>query len=137
MAAKKTDKKYTYAVGKRKSSSARVRLYKGKGQSLVNDLPVEKYFPGPVNTSAWTKPFRLTDTLDKFHFSARIIGGGKSGQLDAITHGIARALNQLDKEKFRAPLKAEGLLTRDARTKERRKIGTGGKARRKKQSPKR
>lgn len=137
MASKKTAQKYTYASGKRKTASARVRLFKGKGESLVNDLKAEEYFPGKVMTSVWTKPFRITDTLDKFYFTARVIGGGKKGQLDAVAHGIAKALNDLDDDKYRSPLKSEGLLTRDARKKERRKAGTGGKARRKKQSPKR
>ena len=65
------------------------------------------------------------------------MGGGKKGQLGAVTHGMARAFDKLDREKFRPELKKAGLLTRDSRTRERRKIGTGGKARRKKQSPKR
>ncbi len=130
-------KKYTYAKGKRRTASARVRLYKGKGESVVNDVAIEKYFPGEVNTHKWTTPFRLTDTLGKFYVTVRVLGGGKKGQLDATTHSIAKSLNILDHDKYRAPLKKAGLLTRDPRIRERRKVGTGGKARRKKQSPKR
>ncbi len=128
---------YIYTVGRRRSASARIRLFKGKGTSLVNEKPVEKYFPGEVNEEAWTKPFRLTDTLGKYYVTVKIVGGGKNGQLGAAVHGIARALALADREKFRPPLKKAGLLTRDARIRERRKVGTGGKARRKKQSPKR
>ena len=130
-------KKYTYALGKRRSASARVRLYRGKERSMVNDIPVAKYFPGEVYKVAWEKPFVLTETLGKFYVTVKVIGGGKKGQLGASVHGVAKALNNYKPEKFRAPLKKAGLLTRDPRVKERRKVGTGGKARRKKQSPKR
>ena len=128
---------YVYAVGRRRSASARIRLFKGKGTSLVNEQPVEKYFPGEINEEVWTKPFRLTDTLGKYYVTVKIVGGGKNGQLGAAVHGIARTLVKANKDKFRPPLKEAGLLTRDARVRERRKVGTGGKARRKKQSPKR
>lgn len=130
-------KNYTYAVGRRKSASARIRLFKGKGESLVNEQSMDKYFSGEVNEEAWTKPFRLTDTLNKYYVTVKVVGGGKKGQLDAVVHGMARAFAKLDPEKFRSPVKKAGLLTRDARVRERRKVGTGGKARRKKQSPKR
>ncbi len=128
---------YTNTVGKRRTASARVRLFKSKGESLVNNQKFSDYFPGKVNTAKWTLPFRLTETLDKYHVTVRVIGGGKQGQLDAVAHGIAKALNKLDAEKYRIPLKIAGLLTRDARIRERRKVNTGGKARRQKQSPKR
>lgn len=140
MAAKKkskTKKEYTYAVGRRRSASARVRLYRGKGKSTVNEMPIEKYFPGPINEDVWSKPFKILDVSDKYYVTVRVVGGGKQGQLDAVTHGIARAFAELNKEDFRTPLKSAGLLTRDARVRERRKAGTGGKARRQKQSPKR
>lgn len=128
---------YTYAVGRRRSASARVRLYKGKDQHEVNGKPIGEYFPGVIMKSKWEKPFELTDTLGKYFVTVKVVGGGKEGQLDAVVHGIARTLNELDREKYRISLKRAGLLTRDARKKERRKVGTGGKARRKKQSPKR
>ena len=135
MAAKK--KNYTYAVGRRRSASARIRLFKGKGEDLVNDQPAEKYFPGRISRIHWQKPFQLTDTEGKYYVTVKVIGGGKRGQLEATVHGVAKALAKTDREKFRVPLKKAGLLTRDARIRERRKVGTGGKARRKKQSPKR
>ena len=128
---------YTYAVGRRKSSSARVRLFKGKGESTINGMPANKYFGYFLNQKAWTLPFSVVDVADKYYVTVKVEGGGKKGQLDAIVHGIARALAKEDKEKFRPALKKAGLLTRDPRVRERRKVGTGGKARRQKQSPKR
>lgn len=128
---------FFYTVGRRKSASARVRLFKGKGENLVNDLPAEKYFPGSVNKILLDKPFVLTETLGKYYFTAKIVGSGKNGQLQALIHGVARAFSLADREKFRSPLKKAGLLTRDPRERERRMVGTGGKARRAKQSPKR
>jgi small subunit ribosomal protein S9 len=127
---------YTYAVGKRKSSSARVRLFKGSEENTVNTLLVGKYFPGEAAIVAWSKPFEELDVVGKYYFTARVIGGGKQGQLDAVVHGIARAMSKV-KETNRKPLKKAGLLTRDDRIRERRKMNTGGKARRAKQSPKR
>ncbi len=137
MARKKSKKNYTYAVGRRKSATARIRLFKGKGENLVNDKKFADYFPGAVASRKWSLPFELTDTAGKYYVTVRVVGGGKKGQLEAVIHGIARAFSKLNKEKFRSPLKKSGLLTRDARVRERRKVGTGGKARRKKQSPKR
>lgn len=135
--AKRKKPNYTHAVGRRRSASARVRLFKGKGGSVVNDKPIDDYFDGAINRISWIKPFKLTDTEGKYYVTVKVVGGGKSGQLDAVVHGISRALAEADKEKFRPPLKKAGLLTRDSRIRERRKVGTGGKARRKKQSPKR
>ncbi len=128
---------YTYGTGRRRIASARVRVFKGKGESLVNDKPVEKYFPGEINKSFYLKPFILTEIQEKYYFTAKIAGGGVKGQLDALVHGISRALTKSDPKKFRPTLKKAGLLTRDARTRERRKVGMGGKSRRQKQSPKR
>lgn len=143
----KTTKKvnYTYAVGRRKTANARVRLYKtssvpgveGEVQLLVNGKPAEQYFPGELAKQTYRRPFILTETLQKMSASAVVAGSGKNGQLDAVVHGIARALATLDVEKFRPVLKSAKLLSRDPRAKERRKVGTGGKARRSKQSPKR
>ena len=128
---------FFYAVGRRKSASARVRLFKGKGENLVNDLAAEKYFPGPVNKILLDRPFILTETLGRYYFTVKVIGSGKNGQLKALIHGVARTLSLAGREKFRSPLKKAGLLTRDPRERERRMVGTGGKARRAKQSPKR
>lgn len=137
-------KNYTYALGRRKTAVARVRLYKspsvpgveGDSQLIVNGKPAEIYFPGELNKNRYRAPFIATDTLQKFSASVKVEGSGVSGQLDAAVHGIARALNILNPD-FRAILKPAGFLTRDPRAKERRKAGKGGKARRSKQSPKR
>lgn len=127
---------YVFANGKRKTASARVRLFKGEGENLVNGKRIAEYFPGLRNKALWTKPFELTDTFEKFYVTVKVAGSGKEGQLNATVHGIARALAQAD-AKFRIPLKKAGLLTRDSRERLRRMVGTGGKARRMKQSPKR
>ncbi|OGM05879.1 30S ribosomal protein S9 [Candidatus Woesebacteria bacterium GWB1_43_5] len=127
---------YIYEKGRRREASARIRLLKGKGESLVNDVSLAQYFPGDVNRTLLERPFALTKTLDKHHFTVKVAGGGKNGQLEAVILGIARALVAVNPD-FRPILKKAGLLTRDPRTRERRKVGMGGKARRKKQSPKR
>lgn len=135
---KKTAKNHTFAVGRRKTSVARVRLFSGKGETVVNGKSAKEYFSGVIGgEKLWSQPFDLTQAEGKYWASIKVRGGGKRGQLEASLHGFSRALASLDIEKFRKPLKAAGLLTRDARTRERRKVGTGGKARRKKQSPKR
>lgn len=135
--ARKKKINYIYTVGRRRSASARVRLFRGKGESTVNGKPISKYFPGIIAKDKWTKPFKLTETSDKYYVTVKVVGGGKNGQLDAVVHGIARALTKAKEDEFRPVLKKAGLLTRDSRIRERRKVGTGGKARRKKQSPKR
>ncbi len=127
---------FVYAVGRRKNASARVRLFKGKGESTANGVSIDKYFPGPVNYDVWSRPFRVLDVSDRYYVSAKVVGGGKKGQVDAVAHAIAKALVKENAE-FKKPLREAGLLTRDARVRERRKVATGGKARRKKQSPKR
>ena|SRR5258706_10588669 len=129
-------KDYIFAVGRRKSSSARVRLFNGKGENMVNEKPMKEYFPGPVNAFHYMLPYRVLDVSDKYYVTAKVTGGGPKGQVEAVRLGIARALIK-SKAEFRGALKAAGLLTRDPRVRERRKVGTGGKARRQKQSPKR
>ncbi len=128
---------YTYAVGRRRSAVARVRLFRGKGENTVNGKPMSQYFPGIINKDKWSKPFKVTETTGKYYVSVKVVGGGKNGQLEAVVHGISRTLAKVKEDMYRKPLKKEGLLTRDARVRERRKVGTGGRARRKKQSPKR
>lgn len=128
---------YIYATGKKRESSARVRLFKGKGTNTVNGIDVSDYFPGKVMKVLWEKPLSLIEASDKYYFSARIMGGGKMGQLGALVHGLARAISKTSVDKFRAPIKKAGLLTRDPRTRQRRMVGKGGKSRRAKQSPKR
>lgn len=123
--------KYTFAVGRRKSASARVRLYKGTGENTINGRKIME------KLTELSKPFKLTDTEGKYFFTAKVTGGGKEGQIEAVVHGISRALIKLNSDKFRVILKKANLLTRDSRVRLRRMVGTGGKARRKKQSPKR
>lgn len=128
---------YTEAVGRRKVATARVRLYESDGDFVVNGKFVADYFANIANAHVYyNKPFELTNTKGKFSATVQVEGSGISSQLDAMIHGISRALVAFDPEN-RNFLKPAGFLTRDARMKETRKIGTGGKARRKRQSPKR
>lgn len=126
---KTSSSKYIYAIGRRKSAVSRVRLFKGAGQNLVNDKKTD--------SSIYDRVFKLVDLFQKYYFTAKVTGGGNKGQSEAVVHGLARALVKLDVEKYRKILKKEGLLTRDPRERLRRMVGTGGKARRQKQSPKR
>lgn len=123
------NKKYTFAVGRRKTSTARVRLFKGDGKNLING----KEAIGVLVE----KPLKITNLIGKYYFTSKVVGGGVKSQLEATVHGISRAIAKLDPEKYRVSLKKEGLLERDSRERQRRMVGTGGKARRKKQSPKR
>ena len=140
---KSSSKNYIYVLGRRKRARARVRLYqtpKVPGTDypfIVNDMRVAEYFPGEANQAQYLKPLVLTDMLGKISISVKVEGSGKSSQLGAVIHGIARALDKYNRDGFHQILKKAGLLTRDSREKERRKVGTGGKARRQKQSPKR
>lgn len=135
---KSSKKDYIFTVGRRREAVARVRLYpSGNGSIIVNTKPVEEYFRGEANKVGYMLPFVVTETINKFNTTIKVAGGGPSGQLGAAVHGISRAIEKFDKEKYRALLKKKGLLTRDPRTRERRMVGMGGKARRKKQSPKR
>jgi small subunit ribosomal protein S9 len=130
------DSKYYSSVGRRKEASVRVRVIKGTGDSLVNGKPFAQYFPGKVSQILVDKPLKITGNDKKYYFTAVVDGGGKNAQLMALVLGISKALLKVDGEN-RPSLKKGGFLTRDARVRERRKAGTGGKARRKKQSPKR
>jgi len=112
----------TRATGRRKESVARVRLVPGTGQFQLNGRSLEDYFPRPVLRMVVTEPLRLTSTLERFDVLATLEGGGMSGQAGALRHGIARALCIIDPS-LRTDLKRRGLLTRDARAKERRKYG--------------
>jgi small subunit ribosomal protein S9 len=124
------------AVGRRKEAVARVRLNQGQGQIVVNGKPISEVFRGIVFQREYQKPFEITKTLGTYTASVKVEGGGTSSQLDAIVHGISRALSQITQE-YKDILKKQGLLTRDARVKERRKYGLAHAARAKKQSPKR
>lgn len=124
-------------IGSRKRATARVWLYKGKGDITVNDQPIEEYFPLSLRQGGLESPFLVTDTRGKYYATIKVAGGGKSAQVDAVVHGLARALDSVDREKYHSSLKKAGLLTRDSREKERRKPGTARSARAKRQSPKR
>lgn len=137
MVAKQTSKNtYTRSIGRRKSAVASVKLFSGKGESTVNGLTLDKYFPTKTEKIIYDKPFEITKTTGKYHFQAKIIGGGKTGQVQALSLAISRSLIKIN-ELFKPELRTNGLLTVDSRVKERRMVGTGGKSRRQKQSPKR
>ena len=114
--------RYYEAVGRRKTSSARVRLYPGTGTIIVNERPAEDYFKRATEMLALERPLNLTDTRSSYNVSILVAGGGTTGQAGAVAHGIARALCVAD-ENLRPVLKRNGLLTRDARAKERKKYG--------------
>lgn len=123
-------------VGRRKEAIARVRLSSGNGQITINSKPIAEYFPGSVAQKQYNRPFEITKTSGKYTISVKVKGGGQASQFAAVIHGIARAIAKTNPA-ARTALKKEGLLTRDARVKERRKYGLAQKARAKKQSPKR
>lgn len=115
-------RRYYLGVGKRKTAVALVRLHeKGKGQNFVNNTELTEFFFGTLIESALS-PLELTDKLTEFDITVKVEGGGVSAQADAVRHGIARALVEYDAE-LRPVLKKAGLLTRDARMKERKKPG--------------
>ena len=111
-----------HATGRRKNAIARVRLTPGEGWVTVNDKDPLAYLGRRVLEMAALAPLRVTGTQRKFDVTVKVVGGGSSGQAGAIAHGIARALCRYDPD-FRPPLKKAGLLTRDARMKERKKYG--------------
>ena len=112
-------------TGRRKTAVARVRLASGSGKFLVNGRPLENYFPTETLRMTVNQPLVATSTTDKFDIRVNVTGGGPNGQAGAVRHGIARALIVSDAN-LRAALKAEGLLTRDSREKERKKYGQPG-----------
>ena len=112
-------------TGRRKTSIARVRLASGSGKITVNGRAFENYFPTDAQRGVVTQPLTLTGTAEKFDVRVNVSGGGPLGQAGAVRLGIARALLEADAN-LRAPLKAEGLLTRDPRMKERKKYGQPG-----------
>jgi small subunit ribosomal protein S9 len=110
------------ATGRRKEAICRARLLTGTGRWEVNGRPLEDYFPSATHRMVITEPLRITSTEGRYDITAKIEGGGVSGQAGALRHAIARALVDLDPD-LRATLKRAGFLTRDAREKERRKYG--------------
>jgi len=117
-------KKY-YATGRRKTAVARVWIWPGEGKVVVNKRPIEDYFTLQSWRTDIAKPFEVTATGGKFDVFSTVKGGGITGQMGALRHGIARALEQVDGS-YRSALKKAGLLTRDPREKERKKYGQPG-----------
>ena len=113
---------YIYTVGRRKTSTATVRLYKGKGESIVNDKKLKEYFPIQEHQRKLNLPFALTDTSGEFYFTAKTSGGGVAGQMGAVLLGISRGLVKYD-ETMKSTLSSNKLLTRDDRMVERKKTG--------------
>jgi len=150
MAKKTKDLKYYEAVGRRKEATAIARLYITKkdeevvigdfkikkGEIFVNGKPIDYIYQAEDEKAIYKKPLKLTNSEDRFAISIKVSGGGKKGRLSAIVLALARALVLVD-ENYKPILRKESLLTVDSRVRERRKVGTGGKARREKQSPKR
>jgi len=111
-----------YGTGRRKTSTARVRLVPGTGRVLINKRDAEEYFPYETQRLILNQPLVATETDGTYDVLVNVDGGGLTGQAGAIRHGIARALLQADPE-YRSALKSEGFLTRDSRMKERYKYG--------------
>lgn len=126
---------YYYGTGRRKSAVARVFLKPGKGQFTVNGKPVDEFFARETGRMIVRQPLEATKNLSSFDINVNVYGGGETGQAGAVRHGIARALIEYDSS-VKPTLRAAGLVTRDAREVERKKVGLH-KARRRKQFSKR
>lgn len=116
------NKKYKYAVGRRKTSMATVRLFEGAGENMVNEKKASEVFSMLQQQKRFNMPFETTGVSGKYHFTAVVKGGGITGQLDAIVLGVSRALVKEDAD-FKPLLRKAGLLTRDERATERKKAG--------------
>ncbi len=113
---------FDYGTGRRKTATARTRLYPGSGSIEINGRPMEQYFPRKTLQMIIRQPLVLTKNAERFDIKVNVQGGGVSGQAEAVRHGISRALLQSDAG-LRPTLKRAGFLTRDARKKERKKYG--------------
>ncbi len=113
---------YIEAVGRRKTATARVRIYPGTGEIVVNDKPMEQYFGRALDRMILLQPLTLVGADNTFNISVHVNGGGEGGQAGAVRLGISRALTKSDGN-LRSVLKSAGFLTRDARAKERKKPG--------------
>ncbi|UXY16873.1 30S ribosomal protein S9 [Chitiniphilus purpureus] len=127
--------KYHYGTGRRKSAIARVFLAKGNGNIVVNGKPLDQYFARETGRMVVRQPLEVTQSLESFDILVNVCGGGETGQAGAVRHGITRALIDFNAD-LKGALKAAGLVTRDAREVERKKVGLH-KARRRKQFSKR
>ncbi len=114
-----------HGVGKRKTSVARVWMRPGEGKITINKKPMSDYLVRETDRMLVKQPLEITDTLDKYDVKINVRGGGLTGQAGAIRHGISRTLAEINPD-FRLPLKQNDLLTRDSRTKERKKYGQPG-----------
>ncbi len=126
---------YNYGTGRRKSAVARVFIKPGKGDIIVNDKPVDVFFSRETGRMVVRQPLEITEMVGKFDIMVNVCGGGESGQAGAVRHGITRALIDYDAN-LKSTLSKAGLVTRDAREVERKKVGLR-KARRRKQFSKR
>jgi small subunit ribosomal protein S9 len=119
-----TNKQFFYGTGRRKRAVARVRLFPGTGQMVVNGKSPEEHFGArSIYERIVTAPLRVTETTGRWNVMVKVAGGGVTGQAGAVSHGLARALVDADRDTYRTPLKRAGLLTRDPREKERKKPG--------------
>ena len=110
-------------TGRRKTAVAKVFLYEGKGEFMVNGLDIQSYFPSEIDQTKWVKPFHLIGVSHpkaRFSCSIKVFGSGKSAQIGAVVHGISRALASISEE-YRKVLSKQGMLTRDSRMVERKK----------------
>jgi len=146
---RKAVKPYVHAVGRRREAVARVRLHtvgskvelKGveikKGETNVNGMQIQEYFRFKTQAPTYNKFLLEVGIPEKYIITSKVAGGGLEAQLEALILGVARALDKFDTGTYHRILREKGYLTRDPRTRERRKVGNAGKARRKKSSPKR
>jgi len=113
---------YNYGTGRRKEAVARVKLLPGTGAIVINGKSLEERFPSLKDQQAILRPLQVTETISRYNVMAEVQGGGVSGQSGAISHGLSRALVDAD-ERYKPVLRSHGLMTRDARVKERKKPG--------------
>ena len=114
-----------YATGRRKTAIARTWIKPGSGEIVINNRPVEEYFPIETIRTDMIQPFKITNTFGSYDVKATVVGGGIAGQADAVRHGITRALVIVNPD-FRLALKRAGFIKRDPRVKERKKYGQKG-----------
>lgn len=116
---------FYYATGRRKTAISRTWMKPGTGEIIINNRPVEEYFPVEATREVMIQPFKITNTLGSYDIKATVVGGGIAGQAGAVRHGITRALVSLNPD-FRLTLKKAGFIKRDPRVKERKKYGQKG-----------
>jgi small subunit ribosomal protein S9 len=116
----------TLFTGRRKEAAARVKVIPGTGTITVNGRDINEYFKRPGHVTMVKQPLMVVEKVEQFDVVATVRGGGETGQAGAVRHGIARALADMNVDEWRTPIKKAGLLTRDPRTKERKKYGQPG-----------